>query len=65
MHIISITFNNRGWESESGVLHFAKGLITASLNNDEKEMLLRFLKYEVGREDIPVLTNVDFGHRTL
>lgn len=27
-------------------------------------MLLRFLKYEAKREDIPVLTNVDFVHRT-
>lgn len=48
----------------SGVFRLAKGLITAELNIEEKEMLLRFLKYEVGREDMPVLTNVDFGHRT-
>lgn len=48
----------------SGVFHLAKGLITTKLNFEEKEMLLRFLKYEVGREDMPVLTNVDFAHRT-
>ena len=38
--------------------------ITTKLNKEEKEMLLRFLKYEVEREDMPVLTNIDFGHRT-
>lgn len=48
----------------SGVFCSAKGLITTNLNKEEKEMLLRFLKYEVEREDMPVLTNIDFGHRT-
>lgn len=48
----------------SGVFQYAKGLITPQINNEEKEMLLNLLKYEVGREDMPVLTNVDFGHRT-
>ena len=27
-------------------------------------MLVKFLKYEACREDIPVLSNVDFVHRT-
>ena len=27
-------------------------------------MLRKFLKYEARREDIPVLSNVDFVHRT-
>jgi len=48
----------------SGLFHNAKGLITPQLSSEEKSMLLTFLKYEVEREDIPVLTNVDFGHRT-
>lgn len=48
----------------SGVFSSAKGLVTSKLNMEEKEMLLKFLKYEVEREDMPVLTNVDFGHRT-
>ena len=48
----------------SGVFQYAEGLITPQINNEEKEMLLKFLKYEVKREDMPVLTNIDFGHRT-
>lgn len=48
----------------SSVFSSAKGLVTSKLNMEEKEMLLKFLKYEVEREDMPVLTNVDFGHRT-
>ena len=27
-------------------------------------MLIKFLRYEAQREDIPVLSNVDFIHRT-
>lgn len=48
----------------SGVFQSAKGLITTKLNFEEKEMLLKFLKYEAQREDMPVLANVDFMHRT-
>lgn len=48
----------------SGIFHNSKGLITPQLSDEEKTMLLKFLKYEAEREDMPVLTNVDFGHRT-
>lgn len=48
----------------AGVFQKAAGIITGKLNNDEENMLLKFLKYEANREDIPVLTNVDFVHRT-
>jgi muramoyltetrapeptide carboxypeptidase LdcA involved in peptidoglycan recycling len=48
----------------SGMFQNAKGLITPHLSNEEKAMLLKFLKYEAERDDMPVLTNVDFGHRT-
>lgn len=48
----------------SGIFHKSKGLITPHLSDEEKTMLLKFLKYEAEREDMPVLTNVDFGHRT-
>ena len=48
----------------SGVFDKAKGMITNNLNEEETDLLLRFLKYEVHREDLPVLTNVDFCHRT-
>jgi muramoyltetrapeptide carboxypeptidase LdcA involved in peptidoglycan recycling len=34
------------------------------LAEGEKEMVLKFFKFEVERIDLPILTNVDFGHRT-
>lgn len=48
----------------SGALKKVAGLIFTALDQSEKEMLKRFLKYEVLREDLPVLVNVDFGHRS-
>ena len=39
------------------------GIIIGQLSEEEK-MLVKFLKYEARREDIPVLSNVDFVHRT-
>lgn len=48
----------------SGVFDKVRGLITNSLNDEETKLLLKFLKYEACREDLPVLTNVDFVHRT-
>lgn len=48
----------------SGIFDKVKGMITNSLNEEEAKLLLRFLKHEVHREDLPILTNVDFGHRT-
>lgn len=48
----------------SGVFDKALGMITNNLNEEETKILLRFLKYEVHREELAVLTNVDFCHRT-
>lgn len=48
----------------AGLFKHANALITAHLNEDEERMLLKFLKYEANREDLIVLENVDFGHRT-
>ena len=48
----------------AGIFSNANGLITPGMNSGEKEMLLKFLSDEAGRGDMPVLTNVDFGHRT-
>ena len=31
---------------------------------EDRQVLQKVLKYEVHREDMPVLSNVDFGHRT-
>ncbi len=48
----------------AGVFRRAAGILINQLNNEEKGVLTKFLKYEARREDIPVLTNVDFIHRT-
>lgn len=48
----------------AGMFRNAAGLITGPLNDEEEGILVKFLKYEAGREDIPVLSNVDFVHRT-
>jgi len=48
----------------AGIFKHASGLLTSKISDDEKAMLLKFLKDEAGRADLPVLTNVDFGHRT-
>lgn len=48
----------------AGMFRHAAGLIIGQLNEEEENMLVKFLKYEARREDIPVLSNVDFVHRT-
>lgn len=48
----------------AGVFKHARGLLIPNVSEEYKKMLIKFLKYEVQREDLPVLTNVDFGHRT-
>ncbi|WP_322169941.1 S66 family peptidase [Acutalibacter caecimuris] len=48
----------------AGVFSQAAGLLTGALRDEEQQVLTRFLRYEVGREDLPVLMNVDFCHRT-
>ena len=48
----------------SGMFKHAAGIIVGQLNEEEENMLIKFLKYEARREDIPVLSNVDFIHRT-
>lgn len=48
----------------AGVFSQAAGLLTGPLNGEEQRVLTRFLGCEAGREDLPVLMNVDFCHRT-
>lgn len=48
----------------AGVFCKAAGLLVGDLNEEEERVLLRFLKYDARREDLPVLANVDFVHRT-
>lgn len=47
----------------AGVFQQAAGIITGQLSEEEERILIKFLKYEARREDIPVLSNVDFIHR--
>lgn len=48
----------------AGVFKCAAGIVINQLNEEEEGILTKFLKYEARREDIPVLANVDFVHRT-
>ncbi len=48
----------------AGMFQYAAGILTGPLNEEEEKILVKFLKYEARREDIPVLSNVDFVHRT-
>lgn len=48
----------------AGMFRQAAGIIVGQLNDEEENMLVSFLKYEARREDIPVLANFDFVHRT-
>lgn len=55
-----------GWRALAacGALDVCGGLITAAMSGEERETLKKILKYEVHREDLPVISNVDFVHRT-
>ncbi len=55
-----------GWRAlaASGALESCAGIITPAMGNEDREVLLKVLKHEVHREDLPVLSGVDFGHRT-
>lgn len=48
----------------AGMFRHAAGMLIGQLSEEEENMLVKFLKYEARREDIPVLANVDFVHRT-
>ena len=48
----------------AGMFKYAAGLIIGQLSDEEENVLVKFLKYEAHREDIPVLSNMDFVHRT-
>lgn len=55
-----------GWRALAacGALEVCAGLITPMMPEEDRQALQKVLKYEVRREDLPVLSNVDFGHRT-
>lgn len=48
----------------SGMFDKAEGIITKSLNYEERDILLKVINQEVRRDDIVILENVDFVHRT-
>ena len=48
----------------AGVFKYAAGILIGNLSEEEENTLVKFLKYEARREDIPVISNVDFVHRT-
>ena len=55
-----------GWRAlaASGALDVCAGIITPAMSEKDEQMLLKVLRQEVHREDLPVLEGVDFGHRT-
>ncbi len=48
----------------AGMFKYAAGIIIGQLSDEEENVLVKFLKYEAHREDIPVISNIDFIHRT-
>ncbi len=48
----------------AGMFKYAAGIIMGKLSDEEESVLIKFLKYEAHREDIPVISNIDFVHRT-
>lgn len=48
----------------AGVFKYLTGIIVGQISEEEEHVLTKFLKYEARREDLPVLANVDFIHRT-
>ena len=54
-----------GWRvlAASGVLNVCAGLVAPSMDKEDAGVLRKVLR-EAGREDLPVPSGVDFGHRT-
>ena len=48
----------------TGMFHLATGMICASMNEEDKETLLKVIRDEEGLFDFPIMCNIDFGHRT-
>lgn len=48
----------------AGMFKYAAGIIIGQLSDEEENVLVKFLKYEAHRVDIPVISNIDFVHRT-
>ncbi len=48
----------------AGILNRIAGLLTPKLNNEERTMLQKLMRDEVHRDELPILENVDFVHRT-
>jgi muramoyltetrapeptide carboxypeptidase LdcA involved in peptidoglycan recycling len=48
----------------TGMFRLAKGMICAFMGEDDKKNLAKVIREEEGLADLPILLNVDFGHRT-
>ncbi len=48
----------------AGIFNKAKAIITGPLDSEAEETLFKVINQEVHREDMAILTNVDFIHRT-
>ena len=48
----------------TGMFRYASGMICTSMEESDKENLAKVIRNEEGLYDLPILLNVDFGHRT-
>lgn len=48
----------------TGMFRLAKGMICTYMGEDDKKNLAKVIREEEGLHDLPILLNVDFGHRT-
>lgn len=48
----------------TGMFRQAKGLICTNLSTEAEKQILKVICLEEGLQDFPILSNVDFGHRT-
>lgn len=48
----------------TGMFRLAKGMICTHMDENDKKNLAKVIRDEEGLTDLPILLNVDFGHRT-
>jgi Uncharacterized proteins, homologs of microcin C7 resistance protein MccF len=48
----------------TGMFRLAKGMICASMSDDDKATLLKVIRDEESLSNFPIMCNIDFGHRT-
>lgn len=47
----------------AGIFKYARGLLCTGMNDSDKDILIKVIRYEEGLTDLPVLYNLAIGHR--